>query len=87
MAVGGPYLARLVDMDGNGKKWRVDTPKWVVDDSDEEEDKVEEPSKKQGRGAPEEPKAVEEGSTSTEPLPEVVEQAAGRRKGRAKQPK
>lgn len=37
-AVGGPYLARLVDLGGTGKKWRVDTPQFVGDADTDEED-------------------------------------------------
>ena len=37
-AVGGPYLARLVDLGGTGKKWRVDQPQFVTDEGTDEED-------------------------------------------------
>ena len=35
VAVGGPYLARLVDLDGDQKNWRVDTPQFNGEESEE----------------------------------------------------
>jgi hypothetical protein len=86
VAVGGPYLARLVDVDGNGKKWRVDTPKWLPqdsDDEDEEEKKVDSKAKKRGASDDEEETAEEAGSSKDPPAP-APEAAPGKRqrKGR-----
>ena len=87
-AVGGPYLARLVDVDGTGKKWRVDTPKWVEeeDEEDEEEKKKPEPESKSKRGRGEEGEAggSETAAPATEeaavPPPQVKERPKLRKK-------
>ena len=86
-AVGGPYLARLVGMDGNGKKWRVDTPNWVKLSEDEEEDEDKAPAKKAKKTAAEpEPQVADTGGTSVEggEVPEVPVTSGRRPKGRGR---
>ena len=69
-AVGGPYLARLVDLDGNGKKWRVDQPQFVGEEEEEDDDDKgsapapAEASKKKKKG--EDPEEVEGGDPAEE---------------------
>ena len=84
VAVGGPYLARLVDLDGTGKKWRVDTPKWVQEVESEEEEDPEPTSKKRGRGAEEEPEE-DVGDTPAEETQEKSMPINGRRQRKSKQ--
>ena len=83
-AVGGPYLARLVDMDGNGKNWRVDTPHWVQEDEEEDAAPAAPPKKK--KKADEEPKEAPVGGTSAEgaEIPEVPVMHGRRSKAKAR---
>ena len=86
-AVGGPYLARLVDMDGNGKNWRVDTSHWVQEDEeDEEKDAAPAAPPKKKKKADEEPQEAPVGGTSAEgaEVPEVPVTGGRRSKARAK---
>jgi len=86
-AVGGPYLACLVDMDGNGKNWRVDTPHWVQEDEeDEEEDAAPAAPPKKKKKADEEPQEAPVGGTSAEgaEIPEVPVMHGRRSKAKAR---
>ena len=86
-AVGGPYLARLVDMDGNGKNWRVDTPHWVQEDEeDEEKDAAPAAPPKKKKKADEEPQEAPVGGTSAEgaEIPEVPVMHGRRSKAKAR---
>ena len=89
VAVGGPYLARLVNLDGKGKKWRVDTPKWTPpEDEEDPEEEDPEPESKRPKQTVEdaEPQGAEEGSTSAEggEEPEVPITSGRRPRSRAR---
>jgi hypothetical protein len=87
VAVGGPYLARLVNLDGKGKKWRVDTPKWITPGEDEEEEDSQPVSKKLKQAAADaEVTEPEEGGTSAEGgvEPEPAVKGGRRPKGKAR---
>ena len=87
VAVGGPYLARLVNLDGKGKKWRVDTPKWIIQEDEDDEEEKDKPDLKRAKktAAEVEPQAADAGGTSAEggEGPEVPVTGARRSKKKA----
>ena len=86
VAVGGPYLARLVDLDGDQKNWRVDTPQFKGEESEEESE--DEDKDKQAEDAPApspapaaaKPGAKPAAKKAAKKAAEVAEEPSGKRR-------